>query len=228
MNFLFLKYLVVIAGMIGTTAIVSLPFTPYALGSQPEYQGEITAESMIQFGSDTFYSEIEKSGNEYLKEGVEGYSQDLLPTGEQEQRFNSAWASGTASYKNGYNGCIESFYRLLTVPDMQDTKEKTRVCEQFRLAKEDLEAAITAFTAAKSSVAPSSSQGFLIGMVLPRVNAIGNEAEDAEIACMKAVLANRDDDQTEFEENIHDAEENIREMRRLNPELTALSDDFRQ
>lgn len=228
MNVFSLKYLIIIAGIIGTTAIVSSPLTPYTLTGQPGYNSEVSAGSMIQFGSETFYSELEKPGNEYLKEGVEGYSRDLLPTKEQEQRFNSAWASGIASFHTGYNGCTAAFYVLLTVPEMQDRKEKNKVCDRFRQAKDDVRAAAAAFTTAKGSVSPASSQGFLIGMVLPRVTDVWKQAEEAEISCMKAVLADRDSDTAGFTENVHNVENNIREMRRIYPELKALDSGFNQ
>lgn len=226
MNIFYLKYLIVIAAVLGTTAVVSTPLTPYGLTGEPQYEGEISAESVIQFGSETFYAELEKPGNEYLREGVSGYSQDLLPTEEQEKEFNAAWSAGILSFHTGYSGCTDAFYRLLTVPGMDDRREKNAVCDGFRTAKEDLREAMTAFTAAKASISPASSQGFTIGMVLPRVSAIESQAEDAEISCMKAVLADRDDDRAGFEENIRAIEENIRGMRRLLPELMVLSDDF--
>jgi len=226
MNFLMIKYLICIAGIVGTTMIVSTPLTPYALTSQLHPDGEITSESMIQLGSETFYAELGKPGNEYLKEGVAGYSRDLLPTKEQEQKFNSAWKSGISSFKAGYTGCTEAFYHLLAVPDMQDRRENNNVCDQFRQAKDDLRAAIIAFTAAKASVSPASSLGFTIGMVLPRISAIEIQSEEAEISCMKAVLADRDNDGAGFVQNMRDVEGNIREMRRLYPELKALNNDF--
>jgi len=226
MNLLYIKYLIFIAGILGTTMIVSTPLTPYALTSPPHHEGEITAESMIQFGSETFYSELEKPGNEYLRQGVAGYSRDLLPTKEQEQKFNSAWKSGIISFKAGYTGCIEAFYLLLTIPQMKSRQEKTKVCDRFRQAKDDLRDSITAFTAAKASVSPASSLGFTIGMVLPRISAIEMQSEDAEISCIKAVIADRDNDGTGFEQNMRDVESSIREMRRLYPELKALNNDF--
>jgi hypothetical protein len=181
---------------------------------------------MIQFGTDTFYAELEKPGNEYLRQEVTGYSRDLLPTKEQEQKFNSAYKSGISSFRAGYSQCIEAFYNLLTVPDMQGGKEKIKVCDQFRQGKDDMHDAILAFTAAKASVSPASSQGFTIGMVLPRVSAIESQAEDSEISCMKAVLANQDNDKAGFEQNVRDLENRIREMRRMYPELKALNSDF--
>ena len=228
MNLMILKYLVVIAGVLGTTMVVTGPLTPYALGAQPEYQGQVTAQSMIQFGSNTFYSELNKTGNEDLKSGVQGYSQGLLTTKEQEQHYTSAWMNGISSFKAGYNGCTEAFYTLLGVPMMQDTKEKNQVCDQFHTAREDLNAAIAAFTAAKASVTPDSYQGFTIGMVLPRASAIESQAEDAEISCMKAVLADRDRDDAGFRKSVDDVNANLREMKRLYPELQALSTDFNE
>ena len=221
-----MKYLIMIAGLLGTTAIVSTPLTPYMLASQPNYQGTITAESVIRFGSETFYSELEKPGNEYLRKGVEGYSQELLPNAEQERRFSSAWNSGVASFKAGYNGCIEAFFSLMTIPDMQNRQEKNGVCDRFRQAKENLRAASAAFTAAKASVSPASSQGFMIGMVLHRVSTIESQVEESEISCMKAVLADRDENRDAFNENVKGIGDNIREMRRLYVELKTLNHDF--
>ena len=63
-------------------------------------------------------------------------------------------------------------------------------------------------------------------MVLPRVRAIESQAEDSEISCMKAVLANQDNDKAGFEQNVRDLENRIREMRRMYPELKALNSDF--
>ena len=64
-------------------------------------------------------------------------------------------------------------------------------------------------------------------MVIPRINQMNSEAEDAEIACMQAVLADRNNDSKAFSTNLKSADSHIHEMRRIFPELGVVSNDFK-
>jgi hypothetical protein len=63
-------------------------------------------------------------------------------------------------------------------------------------------------------------------MVIPRIDRISSDAEDAEIACMKSVMADRNGDGEGFRQDLNDARQSLAEMKRLNAELKVLSDDF--
>ena len=96
----------------------------------------------------------------------------------------------------------------------------------FKLSDEKLVKAIDYFTLAKSSSTASSAHGFEIGMILERAGPIQQDAEDAEIGCMKAVLADQAGNSSEFENELHATGADISDMKRIYPELGVLSSDF--
>jgi hypothetical protein len=207
---------------------VAGPLNPQKLFSEPAAtdSGGITADAIYQFGSDTLYKELDKPGNEYMKANMEGYSRELVPTDRQQQTFESRWADAIVLYGNGYQGSTGALLEMVTIPQVQDAAGKKAACDHFRLAKEDLTSSVSYFTAAKASSSAGSASGFTIGMVIPRVSRISADAEDAEIACMKAVLADRNGDEKGFQQNLDDTKTSLAEMKRLNAELKVLSDDF--
>jgi ferritin-like metal-binding protein YciE len=64
-------------------------------------------------------------------------------------------------------------------------------------------------------------------MTIPRIEQINSEAEDAKIACIQAVLADRENNPAAFSQHLRETDSHIREMRRIFPELGVVSDDFR-
>ena len=115
---------------------------------------------------------------------------------------------------------------LPQVPELNSVKQKDAVCDEFRIANDDLKQSEDYFTSAKASGTASSVQGFEVGMVLARVVPIQQHAEDAEIGCMKAVLADQEGNTSEFENNLRASGADIAEMKRIYPELGVLSNDF--
>ena len=226
MNLAVVKYCLLIGAVIATTAVVAGPLNPQTLFSDPK-NGQLAADSIYQFGSDAFYKEINKTGNDYMKSSVEGYSQALIPTDQMEETFQERWSKGISLFKDGYNGCTEAYYEMPGVPEMTVGPEKVAVCTKFRDSRREMLQSIDYFTAAKASATPGSSQGFTIGMVIPRIEDINSEAENAEISCMQAVLADRNNDQAGFVRNLKETGTHIREMQRIYPELAVLSDDFK-
>ena len=226
MNLVVIKYCLLIGAILASTAVVTGPLNPQKLFNDPA-GGEVAADSIYQFGSDAFYKEVDKPGNEYMQTGVEGYSHALLPTDEMGKNFEARWSKGVGLFLSGYKGCNEAFYELAGVPAMTDTKEKVAVCTKLRSSRGEMLQSLDYFIAAKGSATPGSSQGFTIGMVFPRINQMNSEAEDAEIACMQAVLADRNNDSQAFSTNLKSADSHIREMRRIFPELGVVSNDFK-
>jgi len=229
MNLFILKYCLLIGGIIASTALVAGPLNPQNLFSSQQGAadtGNVSADAIYQFGSDIFYKEINKPGNEYLKAGVSGYATNLVPTDAQAQQYSGQWAQGVSAFKAGYNGCMDAYFALAGVPAMNSIQEKTAVCENFKLANENLKKSTDYFTGAKASSTASSAQGFEVGMVLERVGPIQQDAEDAEIACMKAVLADQAGNASEFENELHVTGADISDMKRIYPELGVLSSDF--
>ena len=225
MNLVVIKYCLLIGAILASTAIVAGPLNPQKLFSDPT-KGEVTADSIYQFGSDAFYKEVDKPGNEYMQSSVEGYSRALLPTDEMAKKFGERWSKGVSLFLSGYKGCNEAVFELAAVPDMTSTTEKVAVCTKFRTSRGQMQQSLDYFQAAKGSATPGSSQGFTIGMVIPRINQINSEAEEAEIACMQAVLADRNNDAKEFSAKVKSVDSHIREMRRIFPELGVVSHDF--
>jgi hypothetical protein len=227
MNLVVIKYLLLIGAVLTSTAIVAGPLNPQNLVNTPQQEGELAADSIYQFGTEVFYKEIDKPGNEYMKSSVEGYSQALLPTDEMEATFRERWATGVSRFLAGYRGCSEAALELAGVPEMAGAKEKAAVCTKIRSSREEMIRGAEYLAAAKASATPGSSQGFTIGMVLPRVQQITSSAQDAEIACMQAVLADRQGDAEGFSRYLKETNTHVREMRRIFPELGVISNDFK-
>jgi len=227
MNLVVIKYCMLISAVLFTTAVVAGPLDPQTMFSNPG-NGELAADSIYQFGSDVFYKEIDKSGDKYMQSSVEGYSRALIPTDEMEKKFESRWSTGVGLFLSGYKGCNEALFQLAGVPEMTDTKEKVAICTKFRTSREEMLQSLDYFKSAKASATPGSSQGFTIGMIIPRIEQISSEAGDAEISCMQAVLADRNNNRDEFSMNLKAANRHIREMRRIFPEIEVMSDDFKQ
>jgi hypothetical protein len=225
MNLIVIKYCLLIGAILASTAVVAGPLNPQAIISDPG-DTKLAADSIYLFGSDVFYKEINKTGNEYMQSSVEGYSKALIPTDEMEERFQQRWSKGVNLFLSGYAGSIGAFYELAGVPVMASMKEKTAVCTKFRTSREEMLQSLDYFSAARSSATPGSMQGFTVGMSIPRIESISSEAEDAEIACMQAVLADRDNNPTAFSRYLKETDSHIHEMKRIFPELAVVSDDF--
>jgi len=229
MNLFIIKYCLLIGGILASTALVAGPLNPQKIFSSDQGTGDagnISADAVYQLGSDVFYKELDKPGNEYMKNGVAGYATNLVPTDAQAQQYTSQWALGVTAFKSGYNGCIDAYIELAGVPAMSSSKERTAVCNDFKFANDNLKKSEDYFTIAKASSTASSAQGFEVGMVLERVGSIHQDAEDAEIGCMKAVLANQAGNASEFESNLRATGADISDMKRIYPELGVLSNDF--
>jgi hypothetical protein len=225
MNLLIIKYSLLIGAILASTAVVTGPLNPQKLFTDPE-NGQVAADSIYQFGSDVFYKELDKPGNEYMKSSVSGYSESLLPTKDMENTFQERWAEGILAFGSGYSDCTDAFYALVGVPDLQTAQQKVEVCKKFSFADMEFQQSLAYFAAAKASATPGSAQGFSIGMVIPRVESIRQENLDAEISCRKAVLADTSQDPAGFTADVKEAQGHIREIRRIYPELRGLSNDF--
>jgi len=226
MNFVIIKYCLLIGAILSSTAVVAGPLNPQKMFSDPQ-QGELAADSIYQFGSDVFYKEVNKPGNEYMKTSVEGYSRALIPSDAMEENFQNQSDKGVRLFLSGYRGCTESYLELAGVPQMTDNKEKSAVCTKLRTSRNEMVQSLDYFSAAKASATPGSSQGFFIGMAIPRIEQIESKAEDAEISCMKAVIADRENNPEAFSKYFKETDSNIREMKRIFPELAVVSDDFK-
>ena len=226
MNLIVIKYCLLIGAILACTAVVAGPLNPLHMFSDPK-DGELAADSIYQFGSDVFYKEINKSGNEFMQSSVEGYSQALIPTEKMEEKFREQWSKGVNLFLSGYGDSTGAFFELSGVPEMSGTKEKMAVCTKFKTSREEMLQSLDYFASAKASVTPGSSQGFSIGMVIPRIEQISSETEDAEITCMQAVLADQENNPEAFSQYLKETDNHIREMRRIFPELEVVSDDFK-
>ena len=225
MNLLIIKYGLLIGAILASTAVVTGPLNPQKLFTDPE-NGQITADSAYQFGSDVFYKELDKPGNEYMKSSVTGYSQALISSKEMERSFQERWNIGITDFGAGYTDCTTAFYELLGVPGLQTAQQKVAVCKKFSLADDEFGQSLDYFTAAKASATPGSAHGFSIGMVIPRVVAIRQECQDAEISYRMAVLADTGNNPDDFSVNLKEVQGHIREIQRIYPELKTVSDDF--
>jgi hypothetical protein len=225
MNLLILKYGLLIGAILASTAVVAGPLNPQKLFSNPD-NAQVTADSIYQFGSDVFYKEINKSGNEYLQNGVSGYSQSLMPTADMDNTFQERWAAGVTIFESGYSDSTTAFYELIGVHDLTTAQQKVAVCKKFSQADTEFQQSLEYFTLAKASATPGSAQGFTIGMVIPRIETIRMENQDAESVCKMAVLANTGNDPAGFSTNLKEAQDHIREIQRIYPELKGLSNDF--
>jgi hypothetical protein len=226
MNLFVLKYCLLIGGILTSTALVAGPLNPQTILSNQNETISLSADSIYQFGSDVFYKELNKPGNEYMKSAVAGYATNLVQTDNQTQKYDDLWAQGVSAFKSGYNGCINAYLDLAEVPELDSVNQKDAVCDEFRLANDDLKQSEEYFTGAKASSTASSVQGFEVGMVLERVDPIQQHAEDAEMVCMKAVLADQEGNTTEFQNDLRASGADIAEMKRIYPELGVLSNDF--
>jgi len=226
LNFFVLKYVILIGGILASTALVAGPVEETIFHDAPVSEENISPDSIYLFGSGVFYKEIDKPGNEYMKSSVEGYSRNLVQDEEDVSRFDASWNEGVRNFKNGYSACNDAYIKLSGVPSIGNTAGKNVVWEQMRAGKEDIARSSVSFNAAKSFASPGSSIGFTIGMALPRIEQVRSSAEDAELATMKAILADRDHDNAGFEKHLKEAGVAIKEMKRIYPELRALSKDF--
>jgi hypothetical protein len=226
MNLIVIKYCLLIGAILTSTAVVTGPLNPLNIFSDPK-NGELAADSIYQFGSDVFYKEINKSGNEFMQNSVEGYSQALIPTDNMEEKFRDQWSKGVNLFLAGYQNSTGAFFELSGVPQMTSTKEKMAVCTKFQTSREEMLQSLDYFTSAKASATPGSSQGFSIGMVIPRIRQISSETEDAEITCMQAVLADQENNPEAFSQYFKETDSHIREIQRIFPELEVVSDDFK-
>jgi hypothetical protein len=228
MNLFIIKYAILIGAVLTSTALVTGPLNPQKMFASDTMtdSGEITADAIYQFGSDAFYKELDKPGNEYMKANMEGYSKELVPTEQQGKNFALRWTGAVTLYKSGYRKCTDAFFRMATIPDVTSADEKRAACDSFLEAKEELVTSEQRFLAAKASSSAGSSSGFTIGMVIPRVSRISACAQDVEIACLKAVLADRNSNPEGFRQNLNEVKAILGEMKRLNAELKVLSDDF--
>ena len=227
MNFFVLKYMILLAAILGSTVVISGPLNPDTVLAAPgTNNGSFSANSIYQFGSDVFYRELDKPGNEYMKAGVEGYSHNLVPSDSDEVQFDTNWNEGVATFKSGYNTCMDAYLHLAAVPTMSGPTEKNAVWEQFHSGTESIAQSKDYFDAAKSYSSATTASGFTVGMVQPDIDQIQQDAEDAEISAMRAILSDRDHDQDGFSSNLKDTGTAISDMKRLYPELKALSDDF--
>jgi|SRR5208337_368998 len=225
MNLLIIKYSLLIGAILASTAVVAGPLNPQKLFADPD-NAQLTADSFYQFGSDTFYKELDKPGNEYMKSSVSGYSQSLIGTTDMENTFQDRWTAAITVFESGYSDSTTAFYALIGVHELQTAQQKVAVCEQFSKADTEFQQSITYFSAAKASATPGSAQGFNIGMVIPQVEAIQQENQGAEVSCRMAVLADTGNDPAGFLVDVKDTQVHIKEMQRIYEELKVLSSDF--
>jgi hypothetical protein len=230
MNLFILKYCILIGAILTSSALVAGPLNPLTLVSEKSVtdSGEISADAIYQFGSETFYKELDKPGNEYLKANTEGYSKELIPTEKQEETFAARWEKGLALFGTGYRGSTDTFFSMAAIPEMKDDDQKVAVCGNFRQAKEDLRMSEQYFLAAKASASAGSASGFTIGMVIPRISRVAANAEDAELSCMRAVLADRKNDPSAFKKSLDETGASLRDSRLQYAELKVLSEDFNE
>jgi len=224
-NLIVLKYGILICALIGTTAFVSGTFNPPSVEQGSQNNG-MDIQSIFAFGSNVFYKEVNQSGNEYMQSNVQGYSHDLVPTDSENQAYATSWQSGVSQFESGYNKCTSALFELASVPSMQTKKQKMEVCQDFAEGENEMIQARDAFSLAKGSTSPATYSGFTIAMVLERVDEIIQSSDDADTACMKAVVADANNDRTGFSEDLKDTQSAIQDMERVYPELKVLSNDF--
>jgi len=226
MKLLALKYCILIGAILTSAGLVAGPLGPEKIVTTTAEGEQVSADLIYQFGSDAFYKEVSKPGNEYMQSSLEGYSRDLVVSDTQNRVFQNQWDLGITAFKSGYHGCTEAFFQLAMVPEMRSNAEKTAVCTKFRIAHENLLKSQDYFTSAKSSTAPTVSTGFTIGLVLPKIDQIARSGQNAEISCMKAILADRDNDSRAFQNELEATGQAVHEMKRVYAELKVLSNDF--
>ena len=227
MNFFVLKYMILLTAILGSTVLISGPMAPDSVISHPgSANGSVNSDSIYQFGSDIFYRELDKPGNEYMKAGVEGYSHNLVPTDSDQAKFDELWNDGVIAFKSGYNECQEAYIGLASVPALSGTREKSSVWEKFRDGNQSIARSKEFFIEAKSYASPTTESGFTIGMIIPKIDQIQQDAEDAEIASMGSILSDRNHDQRGFAANLTAAGAAVKDMEVTDVQLKVLSDDF--
>ena len=226
MNLIILKYGILIGALLSTSAFVSGVFTSGAASQTGQNSSEIDAQSIFAFGSQVFYKQVSQPGNEYMQTSVQGYSQNLVPTDAENHAYASSWGMGVADFVTGYNRCTSALYDLAAVPSMLTTKEKMAVCDEFAQGENGMVKGRSEFVSAKGSASPATDSGFTIAMVLERVDEIIQSSDNADMACMGAVLADHNHDPAEFSANLKNARSAVQDMQRVYPELKVLSSDF--
>lgn len=226
MNLIIVKYGILIGALLTTTVFVSGNFFPAVEEMGNENSTAIDAGSVFAFGSQVFYREVGKPGNEYMQGSTEGYSQNLVPTDAENEAYATSWQAGVAKFRSGYNRCVTALITLASVPQMQTKEEKIAVCGEINEGESEMQASKNDFLAAKASASPATPSGFTIAMVLERVDAILGSADSADRSCMAAVLADHNRNQTGFVQNLKETQAAVQEMRRIYPELQVLSNDF--
>ena len=225
-NLIILKYGILIGALLATTLYVSPALNPLAAPSGDQNSTEIDAQSIFAFGSQVFYKEVSKPGNEYMQTSVQGYSKNLVPSDADNQAYASSWQAGVADFVVGYNQCTSALFDLASVPSMQTAKEKMAVCDEFANGENEMTRGREEFTSAKGSASPATDSGFTIAMVLEQVDEIIQSSDDADTACMKAVLADHNHDPAGFSASLKDAQSAVQDMQHVYPELKVLSSDF--
>jgi hypothetical protein len=225
MNVFILKYCILIGAILTTAAVFGADL------SSQSYQAdngtaEIDAQSIFAFGSQVFYREVEKPGNEYMQTSVEGYSPNLVTMDSEKAAYASAWQGGVSLFLSGYTKSTGALMDLAMVPTLKTNEEKMAVCGKFLDGEEEMNQSRSYFFAAKASASPATPSGFTIAMVLERVDQIIASSDAADASCMKAVLADHEHKPDEFSRDLRDAEASVKEMKRVYPELRVLSSDF--
>jgi hypothetical protein len=226
MNLIILKYGILIGALLTTTAFVSGTFNNTSAVQGEQNSSGIDTQSVFSFGSQVFYKEVSQPGNDYMQGSVQGYSQDLVPNDTENQAYASSWQAGVAEFESGYNQCILALSDLSSVPGMKTDQEKMAVCQKFSEGENEMNEAKNDFLSAKGSTSPAVYSGFTIAMALEKVDEIIQSSDDADTACMNAVLADHNNDMEGFIENRKDAQSAVKEMQRVYPELKAISIDF--
>jgi len=225
-NLIVLKYGILIGVLLATSAAVSGTFNTSVASPTGQNTTGIYAQSIFAFGSQVFYKEVSQPGNEYMQTSVRGYSQNLVPTDAENQAYASSWQAGVADFVTGYTRCTSALFDLAAVPTMQTKEEKMAVCDEFAQGENEMTKGEGEFVSAKSSASPATDSGFTIAMVLERVDEIIQSSDDADTACMNAVLADHNHDPAGFSENVKKAQSAVQDMQRVYPELQVLSSDF--
>ena len=226
MNLIILKYGILIGALLATTLYVSPALNPLSAPSGDQNSSEIDAQSIFAFGSQVFYKEVSKPGNEYMQTSVQGYSKNLVPSDADNQAYASSWQVGVADFVAGYNQCTSALFDLASVPSMRTEKEKMAVCDEFANGESEMTRGRGEFVSAKGSASPATDSGFTIAMVLEQVDEIIQSSDDADTACMKAILADHNHDSAGFSASLKDAQSAVQDMQRVYPELKVLSSDF--
>jgi hypothetical protein len=225
-NLIILKYGILIGALLATTLYVAPALNPLSAPSGNQNSSEIDAQSIFAFGSQVFYKQVSQPGNEYMQTSVQGYSQNLVPSDADNQNYSTSWKVGVGDFVAGYNRCTSALFDLASVPSMQTAKEKMAVCDEFAEGESEMTRGQDQFTSAKASASPATDSGFTIAMVLEQTGEIVQSSDDADTACMKAVVADHNHDPAGFTENLKAAQSAVQDMQHVYPELQVLSSDF--